>query len=564
MRGKRIRHAAAASAVAIAALLVVGSGAAFAAPTPLDPLTLTKYVDPLPIPPVAQQKGPGAYQLHMMQGTAKMHRDVPETAVWGYGGGYLGPTIEAQRGQPIKVRWFNDLPTTHMFAGSIDSSIDGMLDANGAPLPESRAVTHLHGGHVSDASDGNADQWFLPGQSRLDYYPNDQQATTLWYHDHALGTTRLNPYAGLAGFYIVRDAYEESLNLPSGPYEVPLVIQDKSFVLDEDADGKTISRFTYPTEGILPAIHPEWVPEFFGNTILVNGKIWPYLKVEPRKYRFRILNGSNARFYTLSLVTPGKQGGSKATMYQIGSDGGLLPAVAPTQALTIAPGERADVIVDFAKSAGASLLLTNAGNEPYPDGDDPDAATTGQIMRFDVGTTVANPDTTAVPAKPRPMAKLTPTAGVPIRDVKMTEILDLLTGSPVKLQLEDKGWMDRPITLTPKAGTTEIWQLINTTGDTHPMHLHLVQFQVVSRQSFNVARYVANGNVLAPALIGSPKPPAPNEAGWKDTLQVNPGEVVRIIATFDAVGPLPAVYPIHCHILEHEENDMMRPFLVLP
>ena len=168
----------------------------------------------------------------MMQGTAKMHRDVPETAVWGYGGGYLGRTFETRTNQAFTVRWYNDLPTTHILASSIDYSLDGMLARNGKPLRESRAVTHLHGGHVSEASDGNADQWFLPGQSRLDYYPNDQQASTLWYHDHALGTTRLNPYAGLAGFYIIRDAYEDSLDLPRGAYEVPLVIQDKTFSLD--------------------------------------------------------------------------------------------------------------------------------------------------------------------------------------------------------------------------------------------------------------------------------------------------------------------------------------------
>ena len=552
-------------AAAALTMLVVGLGQASAAATPLVPTTLTKYVDPLPIPPVAQPSGPGSYELHMTAGTATMHSQLPPTAVWGYGGGYLGPTFETRTNELFTVRWFNDLPVAHILSPSLDYTLDGMLDATGERLPESRAVTHLHGGHVSEASDGNADQWFLPGQSLLDSYPNDQAATTLWYHDHALGTTRLNPYAGLAGFYMIRDAYEDSLDLPggpgdpagaSGPYEVPLVIQDKSFTVDPSTN---TSALAYPTTGILPLIHPTWVPEFFGDTIVVNGKVWPYLNVEPRKYRLRILNGSNARFYTVSFVPAKDQDRLKPLMNQIGGEGGLLPSVAPLEQLTIAPGERADLIVDFSNNAGTTLLLRNGAKAPYPAGEAPDPQTTGQIMQFRVGTTLARPDTTVVPARLRPVTPLAPTPGAPVRDVKMSEILDQLTGFPTKLQLEDKGWLDRPVTLAPKAGDTEIWQLINTTADTHPMHLHLVQFQVLNRQNFNVAQYLANGNVLAPTLHGTAKPPAANEAGWEDTIQVNPGEVVRIVATFDT----PGLFPIHCHILEHEENDMMRPFQVL-
>jgi spore coat protein A len=545
--------------------LALGVGQASAVATPLVPTSVTKYVDPLPIPPVAQQTAPGSYDLHMMQGTAIFHSQLPPTTVWGYGGGYLGPTIEARTNQPFTVRWYNDLPATHILASSIDYSLDGMMPS-GIPLPESRAVTHLHGGHVSEASDGNADQWFLPGDSRLDYYPNDQQASTLWYHDHALGTTRLNPYAGLAGFYIVRDAYEDSLNLPggpndaagtNGPFDVPLVIQDKSFTVDAAAGTSALS---YATTGILPLIHPQWVPEFFGDTIAVNGKLWPYLNVEPRKYRFRLLNGSNARFYGLTLVSAKEGTKFKPAITQIGGEGGLLPAVVPLQQLLLAPGERADVIIDFSKAAGMTLVLKNNAKAPYPAGESPDQQTTGQIMQFRVGTTLSHRDTSVIPTTLRPIPRLTPTFGAPVRDVKMTEILDPLTGDPTKLQLEDKGWMDRPVTLTPKLGDTEIWQLINTTGDTHPMHLHLVQFQVLSSQNFNVAKYLTNGNVLAPTLVGSASPPAPNESGWEDTIQVDPGEVVRIIANYDHAG----LYPIHCHILEHEENDMMRPFQIMP
>ncbi|MBD0290556.1 MAG: multicopper oxidase domain-containing protein [Thermoleophilia bacterium] len=463
---------AAATALALVAWLVVVGGAGAQA-GPLNPAALTKFVDPLPIPPIARPAGPGYYELHMAERTVKMHRDLPATKVWGYNGGYLGPTIVADSGQPISVRWFNDLPAEHLFAASIDRSLDGM-DA----LPDVRAVTHLHGGHVPDSSDGGPDAWFLPGENRLYYYPNDQEAATLWYHDHALGITRLNPYAGLAGGYVVSDAHERSLNLPSGAYDIPLIIQDKSFLTDGSQ--------SYATQGILPAIHPTWVPEYFGTTVLVNGKVWPYLDVEPRKYRFRIVNGSNARFYGLSLTPAKDQDKLKPVLYQVGADGGLLPGVAPTQQLLVAPGERADVVVDFSKLAGTNVLLTNSAKTPYPAGASPDPRTVGRVMQFRVGTSLSGPDTSALPATPRPITKLSP-AGKLVRDVPLTEILDPATGLPTKLQLEGRDFHD-PVTITPRVGSTEVWRLINTTADTHPIHLHLVQFQVVDRQRFDVAR----------------------------------------------------------------------------
>jgi spore coat protein A len=549
MTATRILQVLAAAAATLATALIAGSGVALAA-TPLNATTLTKYVDPLPIPGVAEQAAPGYYELHMQQATVKMHRDLPPTTVWGYNGGYLGPTFVVRSGEGIHVRWFNDLPTTHLLQSSIDYTLDSTT------LTDVRAVTHLHGGHVADTSDGGPDAWFLPGQSVVYEYPNDQEATLLWYHDHAMGITRLNPYLGLAGAYIIRDAYEDSLNLPGGPndpagpygpYEVPLVIQDKTF----DTDG----NLTYPTEGVTP-FHPQWVPEFFGDTIVVNGKIWPYLQVEPRKYRFRIINGSNARFYELSLATAPSRAKFKSTIYQIGAEGGLLPTVAPTQQLLIAPGERADIIVDFRASAGTTVLLKNTARAPYPAGDADDPQTVGQVMQFRVASTLSRPDTTTIPANPRLIRRLVPTPGAPVRDVELSEEIDPFSDEPVTLKLEDKGYRD-PVTLNPKVGTTEIWRLINTTGDTHPIHLHLVQFQVLDRQSFKVSEYLANGTLK---LRGQPKPPNANELGWKDTVQVDPGDVVSIIARFDRVG----TYPIHCHILEHEENEMMRPFQVLP
>jgi spore coat protein A, manganese oxidase len=511
-----------------------------ASAAPLNAATLTKYIDPLPVPPVAVQSGPGHYDMTMMQGTTQFSSQLPPTPVWGYGGGYLGPTIEARTGQPITVTWINNLPTMHLLTPFIDYTLDGAMQG-----PDVRAVTHLHGGHVAPDSDGGPDAWFVPGQQATYSYPNDQDATTLWYHDHAMGITRLNPYAGLAGFYIVRDAYEDALNLPRGVYEIPLVIQDKLF----NTDG----TLTYPGPGIT---HPQWVPEMFGDAIAVNGKLWPYLNVEPRKYRFRILNGSNARFYSLTITAPKKGTRFEPAFNQIGAEGGLLPQTARLTQLLIAPGERADVIVDFSNDAGLTLTMRNNAKAPYPAGESPDpAGTTGQVMQFRVATTLSAPDTSVIPQNPRPVQKLDPALAATTRDIKMTEVL---TGDdePIQLRLEDKGYRD-PIDIFPKLGTTEVWRFINTTGDTHPMHLHLVQFQVLDRQSFDVNGYLDTGTLT---LLGNPRPPNANERGWKDTVRVNPGEVVRIIAPFDHLGN----YPVHCHILEHEENEMMRPFEVVP
>jgi spore coat protein A, manganese oxidase len=485
----------------------------------------------------------------MTESVVELHSEIPPTKVWGFNDGYLGPTIVAESGEQINVRWTNELPTTHIFQSSLDYKLNGMHDhATGDALPHVRAVTHLHGGHVDEASDGGPDGWFLPGQY-VDYtYPNDQDAATLWYHDHALGITRLNPYAGMAGGYVITDEHERLLNLPGpyGQYDIPLIIQDKSFNLD----GSQL----YATVPNLPGVHETWVPEFFGDAIVVNGKVWPYLDVEPRKYRFRIVNGSNSRFYDLTLI-PGKdQNKLKPVLHQIGAEGGLLPAVAPTERLLVAPGERADVIVDFSRLAGQNVLLKNSARSPYPAGASADPKTVGQIMQFRVGTTLSAPDTSVIPANPRPITPLDP-AGKLVRTIPLTEILDPLTGFPIKLQLENKDFHEA-VTIKPELGATEVWEFVNTTADTHPIHLHLVMFQVLDRSRFDAKAYAADGTLRRMAVKG----PNPNERGWKDTVMVGPGEVVRIIATFDKLG----TFPFHCHILEHEENDMMRPFQVVP
>jgi FtsP/CotA-like multicopper oxidase with cupredoxin domain len=494
------------------------------------------------------------------------------TKVWGYDGSSPGPTIEAVRGAATTVRWVNALPTTHLFESAIDHSLDG---ANGKPSV--RTVVHLHGAAVASASDGEPEAWFTPGNSATYTYPNVQEAATLWYHDHAMGITRLNVTAGLAGFYLLRDPAAEQ-GLPSGKYEVPLVLQDRTF----NADGSLF----FPTAGTNPAIHPQWVPETFGNVILVNGKAWPNLNVEPRRYRLRFLDGSDARFYEMSFSGP--RGQPAPVMYQIGSDGGLLNAPVALAQLFLAPGERADVVVDFTGLApGAKFTLTNEAKAPFPRGTVPDPQTAGQVMQFTV-VAATGPDTSVLPAKLRatPIGSLQPGPGAPPAKVRTLTLFEQQgPAGPQAVLLDGKHYAD-PVTENPKLGSTEIWEIVNTTADAHPIHLHLVQYQLVSRQAFQAGKYLkdytaaqpvpspsAKAIPVAPYLQGSPRPPPPEEAGWKDTIKMFPGEVTRIIARFgpflDASGapafdPTVGHYVWHCHILEHEDNDMMRPYAVMP
>src|SRR5262252_2029436 len=292
--------------------------------------SLAKFVDELPvtptIAPTSTVNGMPFYDVHMRPLQKKLHRDLPPTSLWGYNGQYPPPTFEVRRGRPIAVKWENDLPNSHFLP------IDPTIHGSEAGTPPSRTVVHLHGLKVMPDSDGYPEAWFTNGfrgtgpffETKVYHYPNEQQATTLWYHDHALGITRLNVYAGLGGgLYLLRDDHEDSLGLPSGNYEIPLVIQDRFF----NRDGSLLYPTQAPDRGGDPdtRVPPIWIPEFFGDTVLVNGTIWPFLEVEPRKYRFRMLNASNARFYRMTLQESDNNGQPLGkpgpTFTQIGSDG---------------------------------------------------------------------------------------------------------------------------------------------------------------------------------------------------------------------------------------------------
>jgi spore coat protein A len=480
--------------------------------------------------------------------------------VWGYNAKWPGPTFEVRRGEPLFVKWSNHLPTKHFLP--VDPTIHGA----GEGVPEVRTVTHLHGARVMPDSDGYPDAWVTSDGkagvvSAADpcHYPNDQAATTLWYHDHALGITRLNVYAGLAGFYLIRDDEEDALNLPSGPYEIPLMIQDRKF----GVDGSLL--YPPPQDGT----HPMWMQEFFGDTICVNGKAAPFLEVEPRKYRFRLVNASNSRFYHLTLLpadAKGKPTGAPADappFRQVGSDGGLLPAPLQSHYLIFSPGERFDLVIDFSEHKGGNFALLNDAPAPYARGGE---IVPKDVMLFKVTKLLAGKDTSSLPDALSPWAPLNPTHAVRERILALTEMDRPSDGYTLIGLLGQRHW-DDPITEDPKAGSTEIWSFANATGDVHPIHLHLVQFQVLNRQPFDVKSYIETGKLN---FVGMPMPPESNERpAWKDTVKTYAGYVTRVIARFDLpVGAATSPgqefrYVWHCHVLEHEDNEMMRPYKIV-
>jgi spore coat protein A len=473
------------------------------------------------------------------QFTQKLHRDFPPATVWGYNGTTPGPIIEVERGQKLTVHWKNQLPTQHIFP--LPKNADVIT-------PDVRTVTHLHGAVVTQTSitdkyhdnDGWPDAWIVPGEVQTSEYGNDQSARTLWYHDHAMGSTGRNVAAGLLGLYEIHDDYERSLNLPSGKYEIPLMID----AVQKNADGSL--SYTNDIDH-----------EYYGNAIMINGKMWPYLEVEPRKYRFRMIDVSNARSYALRLLDATDSSPGPA-FYQIGTDSGFLEKTAVVAdfandpdaiRLQLAPAERADVIIDFSKYAGKTFVLSNIQKDPG-EGE----VTLAQLMEFRVGTSLSAPDTSSLPMTMAKLERLNPA------DAKQTRLIVFdqmnMPDRSAMLQLNGKSWHD-PIVEMPVLGTTEIWQLADTLTDVHPFHIHLVQFQILDRTLFDVDAYHKTGQIT---YLAPPVAPDPNELGWKDTVRVLPQMVTRIIIRF---APYPGYYVYHCHILEHEDMDMMRPFQII-
>jgi spore coat protein A, manganese oxidase len=500
---------------------------------------------------------PNHYAFTQKQIMRQLHPNLPPTPFFAYDdgsglsgqAGSFGMAVVAQSGTPLDVSYTNALPLTYPSWIPVDTRL--------TPLGNQvRAMTHLHGAFVAADSDGNpaiTPDGFGFGQTQATHYPNEQPATLLWFHDHALGATRLNVFAGLAAAYILRDQYDTGaepnpIGIPGGAYEIPLVIQDRQF----NSDG----TFLYPVSDIEGAV---WIGEYFGDVMLVNGLVWPFLNVEPRMYRFRILNGCNARIMNLDI--------SGIDFWQIGAEGGLWDIPVLTKRLVLAPAERADVLVDFSNFAGQTLVMKN--HKPQSPVSTP-APELPQVMQIRVGTTVSQPGPTTIPSSlPGRAANL----GSPL----MTRYITLNKIDPDEptwfLNLNGVHFEALPITETPKVGTIEDWVYINLTPDTHPMHTHLVTFQVVGRTPFNVQAYeeayegpngVPGGIDPTPFATGPMEPPDPTERGFKETVKANPGYFTTIRAQYDLPTGVnaPQTYVHHCHIVEHEDNDMMRPFTV--
>jgi spore coat protein A, manganese oxidase len=535
---------------------------------PLPSPQLTPFIDPLPIPDIhrpaglrdlpvraggAPVRGPH-YEVPMVEMRQKLHSQLPPTRLWGYSGSYPGPTFEVRRGQPISVRFTNNLPNQHLLNFALDPTLHGSQPGT----PEVRTVVHLHGGKVLPESDGHPDAWFTPGfaqkgprfASEIFLYPNDQPATMLWYHDHTVGITRLNVMAGLAGLYFIRDPEEQSAGLPQNRFEIPLVIQDRQL----NANGS----LGYPPVGLTPQ-HPVWMPDFFGDLALVNGKVMPFLDVEPRAYRFRVLNASNSRFLNLHLD-------SGTPFTQVGADLGFLPAPTMMQALLLAPAERADVIIDFSSLEGREIIMTNDAPAPFGPPSPFPGPPLPLIMKFRVRHRNGSPGNFD-PGRLRLPAPAPLSAGsvALTRDILLTEETTPF-GAPIVTKVEDKMWFD-PVSTFPKAGSTEIWRYINAIVFAHPMHIHLARMQVLDRQPFNVGAFMQNGTIVP---TGPAQPAAPNEVNApKDTAIVEHGGITRVLVKFDLPTGTPVsagqhfAYVHHCHILEHEDNEMMRPYEIV-
>jgi FtsP/CotA-like multicopper oxidase with cupredoxin domain len=502
--------------------------------------TLEKYVQPLPIPdvrePDGKHRGADSYEIPITEFTQNLHPDLPDTTLWGFDGVYPGPLIERQRNQRMRVYFDNShLPTEHLL--EVDERIGGTTAENhpgydkSVPVPEVRTVTHFHGLNVAPENDGQADMWTSPDgvvgprfSNHWQELPMRQSRLTSTYHDHTLGIVRLNAYAGLVGLYYIRSQREENLNLPSGEYDIPLLLQDKSFNSDGSLD--------YPET---------WTPSFAGNTAVINGAVWPYLEVAPRRYRFRLVNGANHRTFSLQLHNESSQG--IPTLFQFAPDQGFLESVVPIgpagdlNSLVLQPFERGEVIVDFSNHAGETFTLTNNAELPYVG--ENSGSNLSELLQIRVTNPNEEPmDNSADPTK----MKLPKSHKFNRNSVTQTREMDLgvsVVDGLVTYQLNGYGFGDPGSTVRPQFGSTEIWEFKNNTNGSHPIHLHLVTFRVIGRGP--------NGT----------DPPDPNERGHKDTVRVEPNETVRIITRFDGYA---GEFPWHCHMLEHEDNKMMLHF----
>jgi FtsP/CotA-like multicopper oxidase with cupredoxin domain len=585
---------------------------------------LTKFLDPLRIPPVIRPHSwwhQDDITINMNRTQVRLHSQLPLTTVWAYEGQFPGPTIEVRSGKRLRVAWSNDLegkiPLVAVRApigAQNPANVPGYRAPNGDLLPGHEimegvadlpawTVVHLHGAMTNAGNDGWAHNATLSGHAQLTEYPNRQQSTTMWYHDHAMAVTRFNVHAGLAGMYLIRDEEEDGLDLPDRDHEVPLILTDRN--LDTDpATGALTGQLLFKAPFV--AASGAMIP-FTGPFNLVNGVIWPHMDVDARWYRFRVLNAANSRFYRLNLIDEnGNLKDADGTPYNdavriIGTDGGLLPAPAPLPdgGLALAPAERVDLLVDFSRFKGRHLRLTNT-NAPVGGPVEPDlmefrvenrdrhdsfelpAELSKSYVRLHHGTTVPDdhdhvfvglvPPGSAGEAHPQmwEMREITGTAEVPTQFpaegvIQLTDPAD----GKVRTFRMVASLFDDTNSFFFDHNRWVVWNLVHLGGPTHPIHIHMSQFQMLTRREYprgtngNVTGFdVPVGGTTAPLPVpGDGKPFQRYEEGWKDTFQVQPGEWVTVAGQFaGATGQ----FMYHCHILDHEDEGMMRPFVVHP
>lgn len=611
---------------AVAAGVLAGTIAdpRFSAPV-IDPKAIPKFVTEMPVPGakwgIIDLQTSTSATIQVSQLTLQvLPTGYPTTAVWAYreqdafgdeikyDGSFLGPTIITTSllagGTPLEITYdYKKVsPDMHILKTGIpaiagaETVIDKHVHGTDMSEPEVRFIAHLHGGkNIDEDSDGYSEAWVTPGgetdtDSPVDNqamltYKNDQGGTLAWYHDHALGITKYNVYAGLAAAYIIRgkeeqpDGILEAVGLMQLP-EIPMVIQDRMFYPD--------GRLAYPDmPWVAPANAgavkpwpggPSTLPEYFGDVMLVNGVTWPRISVPAGQVRLRLINGCNSRFLDMFLSSNGQSAKNGLSFTVIGSEGGFLNTAVISPTLLMANAERYDVILDFTGQGGRSFTLRNKGaRKPFPDGKLPNPQLDGVVAQF-----VVDPLLQPLPALVAPLPlqlrdeliePLTPDAG-PIR-VLLTEGMDefgriqpmlgkvteTVAGAPIYTGTSQR-W-DDPVTENPKVGETLVWEIFNTTVDSHPVHLHAVLFQIVDRQAITFNKYAPTPTSTVTVnniqLAGAVKPPQPLETGSEmDTVICYPGEVTRIIATFGIAG----LFQWHCHILEHEDHEMMRPYRI--
>ncbi|GAB2254661.1 hypothetical protein Droror1_Dr00022470 [Drosera rotundifolia] len=592
---------------------------------------LEMFVDELPdIPKVLGynvgphgKPRPKSFTIGMFYKKWKFHRDLPATPVFAYGtskktASIPGPRIEVLHGVDSYITWENHLLAHHILPWDPTLPVATPADHKGVPT-----VVHVHGGIDESASDGFLEAWFTAGwketgpkwSQRTYRYTNNQQPGNLWYHDHAMGLTRANILAGLSGAYIIRQPdVEDPLGLPRGDqFDRVLFLHDKEFyangyifmnrtaiyyqnkegivncdetkilirLVTKSALDVVISSTTYTNTymfdrghslinvGDNPSIHPEWQPEYFGDVIIVNGKAWPFLKVHRRKYRFRIINASNARYFRLNFT-------NGLGFVHVGSDSAYLNKPVKTNHVFLGASEIADVVVDFAESSSDTVILENSAAYPYPSGSAPNELNS-KVMKF-----IVEPKYGDNPPLP---TKLLDYPSPDLFRVALTRYItldedDSSTGNPTNLYINFVPF-ESPVTETPKPGSKEIWYVINLTKDNHPLHIHLALFTVLDQiELVNLTEFTncmvklknATQCDLAKHAVGKSVEIPAEEQGWKNVFKMKPGFVTKIFVTYtyihtNASYPFDATagpgYIYHCHILDHEDNVMARPLKLI-